>query len=51
MKEQAACTLWALAGHTRPQQKKIAEYIGIAGIIDLIVKSERLQYVGELIWY
>ena len=47
MKEQAACGLWALAGHTRPQQKMIAEFIGISGIIDLIVKSEKLQYVGE----
>ncbi|PIK39875.1 hypothetical protein BSL78_23293 [Apostichopus japonicus] len=46
VKEQAACTLWALAGHTRPQQKMIAECIGISGIIDLIVKSERLKHVG-----
>ncbi|XP_071497237.1 ankyrin and armadillo repeat-containing protein-like [Diadema antillarum] len=46
VKEQAACSLWALAGHTRRQQKEIAQYIGISGIIDLIVKSERLQYVG-----
>ncbi|XP_033640039.1 ankyrin and armadillo repeat-containing protein-like isoform X1 [Asterias rubens] len=46
VKEQAACGLWALAGHTRPQQKMIAEFIGISGIIDLIVKSEKLQYVG-----
>ncbi|XP_022079769.1 ankyrin and armadillo repeat-containing protein-like isoform X2 [Acanthaster planci] len=46
VKEQAACSLWALAGHTRPQQKMIAEFIGISGIIDLIVKSEKLQHVG-----
>ncbi|XP_033103193.1 ankyrin and armadillo repeat-containing protein-like isoform X2 [Anneissia japonica] len=46
VKEQAACTLWALAGHTTPQQRMIAECIGISGIIDLIVKSEKLQYVG-----
>lgn len=46
VKEQAACSLWALAGGTRRQQKEIAQYIGISGIIDLIVKSERLQYVA-----
>ncbi|XP_063964781.1 ankyrin and armadillo repeat-containing protein-like isoform X3 [Lytechinus pictus] len=46
VKEQAACSLWALAGSTRRQQKEIAQYIGISGIIDLIVKSERLQYVA-----
>ncbi|XP_030846615.1 ankyrin and armadillo repeat-containing protein-like [Strongylocentrotus purpuratus] len=46
VKEQAACSLWALAGDTRRQQKEIAQYIGISGIIDLIVKSERLQYVA-----
>ncbi|XP_071948397.1 ankyrin and armadillo repeat-containing protein-like [Antedon mediterranea] len=46
VKEQAACTLWALAGDTTTQQRMIAEGIGISGIIDLIVKSEKLQFVG-----
>ncbi|XP_077978159.1 ankyrin and armadillo repeat-containing protein-like [Glandiceps talaboti] len=50
VKEQGACTLWALAGHTTRQQKMIAEKIGIAQLIDmlLLMKSEKLQYVGGM---
>ena len=51
-REQGACSLWSLAGHTRPQQKKIAEQIGISNIIEMLLqkKSEKLLLVGK-IWY
>jgi len=48
VKEQGACALWAIAGHTKPQQLLIAQKIGVTQIIDmLLLKSESLQYVGE----
>ena len=48
VKEQGACALWAIAGHTKPQQRDIAEKVGVTQIIDmLLLKSEQLQYVGE----
>lgn len=47
IREQAAITLWALAGDQKPQRKAIAEQIGISQIISLLLsKSEKLQYVG-----
>lgn len=47
VREQAASTLWTLAGSQKPQQKAIAEKIGIPQIISMLMsKSERLQYVG-----
>ena len=49
VREQGACSLWALAGQTKPQQKDIAERIGIPQLIDmLLLQSEKLQYVGRL---
>jgi len=49
VKEQGACALWAIAGHTKPQQRSIAERIGVTQIIDmLLLKSEQLQYVGNV---
>ena len=47
MREQAACTLWALAGSQKPRRKLIAEKIGILQIIIMLLsKSDKLQYVG-----
>ncbi len=47
VREQAACTLWALAGSQKPQRKLIAEKIGILQIIIMLLsKSDKLQYVG-----
>ena len=48
VKEQGACSLWALAGQTKTQQKDIANRIGIPQLIDmLLLNSEKLQYVGK----
>jgi hypothetical protein len=50
VKEQASCTLWALAGQTIVQQKYIAERIGIPQLIEILLRdSEKLQYVGPCI--
>ena len=50
VKEQGACSLWALAGQTKTQQKDIANRIGIPQLIDmLLLNSEKLQYVGKLV--
>ena len=47
VREQAAITLWTLAGTDKPQRKAIAEKIGIPQIISMLMsKSEKLQYVG-----
>jgi hypothetical protein len=47
IREQAACTLWALAGSKKPQRKSIAEKIGVLQIIIMLLsQSEKLQYVG-----
>lgn len=47
VREQAAITLWTLAGTHKPQRKSIAEKIGISQIISMLMsKSEKLQYVG-----
>jgi hypothetical protein len=47
VREQAAQTLWTLAGTHKPQQKSIAEKLGIPQIISMLMsKSESLQYVG-----
>ncbi len=47
VREQAAITLWTLAGTHKPQRKVIAEKIGIPQIISMLMsKSEKLQYVG-----
>ena len=47
VREQAAITLWTLAGSQKPQRKLIAEKIGISQIISMLMsKSEKLQYVG-----
>ena len=47
VREQAAITLWTLAGDNKPQRKLIAEKIGISQIISMLMsKSEKLQYVG-----
>ena len=47
VREQAAQTLWTLAGSHKPQQKIIAEKLGIPQIISMLMsKSESLQYVG-----
>ena len=47
VKEQGACSLWALAGHRYIQQKFLAGEIGIPGLTDmLLLNSEKLHYVG-----
>ena len=47
VREQAAQTLWTLAGSNKPQQKNIAEKLGIPQIISMLMsKSESLQFVG-----
>ena len=47
VREQAAITLWTLAGSHKPQRKSIAEKIGISQIISMLMsKSEKLQFVG-----
>jgi hypothetical protein len=48
VREQAASTLWSLAGALKSQRKRIAEKIGIKQIINMLMsKSEKLQYVGS----
>ena len=40
-------TMWALAGTTLRQQKKIADVIGIPMLVDMLMtKSEKLQLVA-----
>ena len=47
VREQAAITLWTLAGTDKPQRKSIAQKIGISQIISMLMsKSEKLQFVG-----
>jgi hypothetical protein len=47
VREQAANTLWTLAGSLKPQRIMIAEKIGISQIISMLMsRSEKLQYVG-----
>lgn len=47
VREQAAFTLWTLAGDQKSQRKMIAEKIGIPQILSMVMsKSEKLQYVG-----
>ncbi|GAB1601052.1 hypothetical protein Ahia01_000383400 [Argonauta hians] len=50
VREQGMCALWTLAGHTRPQQKIVAETIGIPNIMKMLlhIKSEKLLLVGCL---
>lgn len=48
VREQGATALWALAGHTRKQQKHIAELIGYRFVLDLLLStSDKMQYVGK----
>src|SRR6218665_2562719 len=48
VKEQAAVSLWSLAGQTNTRQRFIAEIIGIAMLIEMLLRdSEKLQYVGK----
>ena len=52
MKEQGACALWAIAGHTKPRQRQIAQGIGVTVIIQMLLEgSEKLQYIGKLTMY
>ncbi|GFR60921.1 ankyrin and armadillo repeat-containing protein [Elysia marginata] len=47
VREQGACSLWAIAGNTRTQQKYIAERITIPHIIQMLLEpTEKLLYVG-----
>lgn len=47
VREQGACALWALAGHTKTQQKYIAQRITIPHIIQMLLEpTEKLLYVG-----
>lgn len=47
VREQAAASLWALAGQTLKQQKLMAEQMGIPLILDLLLSSsDKMQYVG-----
>jgi hypothetical protein len=47
VREQAAITLWTLAGIQKPQRRAIAEKIGSSQILSMLMsKSEKLQYVG-----
>ncbi|XP_053482162.1 ankyrin and armadillo repeat-containing protein isoform X2 [Ictalurus furcatus] len=47
VREQGATALWALAGHTRKQQKHVAELIGYRFVLDLLLStSDKMQYVG-----
>ena len=48
VREQGACALWALAGHTKTQQKYIAERISIPHIIQMLLEpTEKLLHVGK----
>lgn len=48
MKEQAACALWALAGQTKTQQKKIAKDTGITNICGMLLDTtESIVQVGK----
>ena len=48
VREQGACSLWAIAGNTRTQQKYIAERITIPHIIQMLLEpTEKLLYVGK----
>ena len=48
VREQGACALWALAGHTKTQQKYIAQRISIPHIIQMLLEpTEKLLHVGE----
>ncbi|TSW62336.1 Ankyrin and armadillo repeat-containing protein [Bagarius yarrelli] len=50
VREQGATALWALAGHTRKQQKFISELIGYRLILDLLLStSDKMQYVGKAV--
>ncbi|XP_076094844.1 ankyrin and armadillo repeat-containing protein-like isoform X1 [Mytilus galloprovincialis] len=47
VKEQAACALWALAGQTKTQQKKIAKDTGITNICGMLLDTtESIVQVG-----
>lgn len=47
VKEQAAVSLWSLAGQTNISQRFIAEIIGIPMLMEMLLRdSEKLQYVG-----
>ena len=51
VKEQGACALWALAGHTKTQQKYMGERICIQYLIEMLLSgSEKLQTVGMCIF-
>jgi len=48
VREQGACTLWSLAGHTKTQQKFIAEETTISNICGMLYDStEKLLHVGK----
>ena len=48
VKEQAACALWALAGQTKTQQKKIAKDTGITNICGMLLDTtESIVQVGK----
>ncbi|XP_052802485.1 ankyrin and armadillo repeat-containing protein-like isoform X4 [Mya arenaria] len=47
VREQGACALWSLAGHTKTQEKYIAEITGITHIHQMLLEpTEKLLTVG-----
>ena len=48
VREQGACALWSLAGHTKTQEKYIAEITGITHIHQMLLEpTEKLLTVGK----
>ena len=43
-----AAALWALAGSVRRQQQRIATMIGISTLIEMLMTSEKLQYIAGM---
>ena len=51
VREQGACTLWALAGNTKTQQKYIAKETTISNICGMLYDStEKLLHVGKYVF-
>ena len=49
VREQGACALWSLAGHTKTQEKYIAEITGITHIHQMLLEpTEKLLTVGKI---
>ena len=40
--------MWALAGSVRRQQQRIATMIGISTLVEMLMTSERLQYIAGM---